>query len=298
MSTRPPRAMPSCVVLLAGGVSGRSLPSSIGRSVLDFPLESRLRLWEVWVQRLAELRPTDAMPSSLVRVLTGTASPSPESGVIGRAGWRIQRDLTSYRGTGGALRDLAEEFEPHEFLLVASASQCPEPGQVARLVEHADPGDGATILVDEARNPTGLLLIRAEALLGIAPLGFIDLKEQALATLSASHRCRVLASSDSATPPIRDRASYLDTLRSWHDSESLAGYSSDDPYRERWRPSFSIVLDGAKVHPSATVHDSVVWDGAVVEANAVVVRSVVGPAGIVPRRAKILDTVIEGSEGT
>lgn len=298
MNTRPPHALPRCVVLMAGGVSGRSLPSSLGRSVLDFPIEPELRLWEVWARRLAELSSLKSDSPARVRVLTGTASPSPRSGVLQQAGWSVQRDLTSYRGTGGALRDLAEEFAPHELLLVGSASQCPEPGQVAALVSQARAGDGATILVDDGHNPTGLMLIRAEALMGIAAVGFIDLKEQALATVSATHQCRVLETASSATPPIRGRDSYLDALRSWQDSESLAGYTSDDPYRERWRPSFSIVLDGARVHSSATIHDSVVWDGAVVEAGAVVVRSVIGPSGRVPKRTKIVDTVIEGNEGS
>ena len=36
--------------------------------------------------------------------------------------FRVERDQSEYRGTGGVLRDLAQKYEPDDLILVANAS--------------------------------------------------------------------------------------------------------------------------------------------------------------------------------
>ncbi len=159
------------------------------------------------------------------------------------------------------LRDLCEPLCEDEFIVVGSASQCPEAGQLETLLDNANEQDGVTLLVGEDGVPTGLMLIRCRALALVPPVGFHDLKEQALPQIERASGVHVLRARTGACRPIRSVRSYLDVVRSWQESGSLRGVRLVRPLEERWRPAFAIVEDGAEVARDARLHDSVVLRG-------------------------------------
>src|SRR5437764_457058 len=65
-----------------------------------------------------------------------------------------------------------------------------------------------------------------------------------------------------------------------------------DPLAEDWQPAFSIIEDGATVHPGCHVHDSVVLKGAVVEAGASLVRSLACPGAVVRAKTTHVDQYV------
>ena len=83
-------------------------------------------------------------------------------------------------------------------------------------------------------------------------------------------------------------------LRQFH-SRRHDGAGVPNPFAENWCPSFSVVEEGATVHPSAEIHDSVVLRGARVESNAIVVRSLVGPGQVVRRGQRLVDRFVNGT---
>jgi hypothetical protein len=287
------------IVLLAGAVSASGLPAKVGRSVLDLPLSSSLRLLDVWRRRIGEFcRDVDSRsPDWEVVILEGDAHVVPsvvEWDSMPRV--RAERDASGYRGTAGVLRDVCDGFGDDEHILVGNASQCPDEGLLQQLVAESDPADGVTLGAAADGAPSGLMLVRCGALRHVPSVGYIDLKEQALPRIAATFGVRVVQSQGGVAPPIRSLESYLDAVRSWHRSASLRGVNSVSPFEERWRPAFSVVEAGAQVAESARINDSVVLAGGVVEARCEVVRSVVGPGGAVRRGARVLDRLVLGSD--
>jgi hypothetical protein len=290
----PPLRLRS-IVLLAGAVSSTSLPARVGRSVLDLPIDPAHRLQDVWRARIAELLTTaDALCLDRgIVVLAGESSPAPAcENSASAVPMRVIRDESGFRGTAGALRDLCDDLEPDDYVLLGTASQCPEPGYLSRLLEEADPGVAVTVSVDRDHAPSGLLLIRGDALQSVPAIGFHDLKEQVLPRLATTKPVRIVEHPEPSSVPIRDLSSYVEALRSWHQFGTLVGAAASSPLQERWRSVFSLVEPGAEVHASARVHDSVVLTGAVVGANSDVVRSVIGPGGVVRRGDRVIHQIV------
>lgn len=292
-------------VLLAGAVGAKSLAVRLGRSILDLPLETGVSLLDVWTVRLEESKGCSASgwPAPDVLVLAGQTDPlpmganaGPEGHHAGQPRLRAARDTHGYRGTAGALRDLFAAFGAEDYVLVGTASQCPDAGLIAQLVADADPSAGVTLSADAVGAPSGLMLIRCGALREVASVGYIDLKEQALPRIASTAGVRVIRCQGGVSPAIRDLRTYLDAVHSWHRSESVRGAAVLDPFEERWRPTFAVVEPGAQVATGARIHDSVVLAGARVEAGAQVVRSVVGAGGVVRRRSRVLDQLVVGPE--
>ena len=284
-SWRPRLVAVRSFVLLAGSVRSNSFSSQLRRSVLDLPLSESERLLDIWEQRIRSY--LDGVrgdrSGSEIRVLAGShVAPERTESELAGLPFRVDHDAGRFRGTAGVLRDLCADLAPHELVLVGTASQCPAPAQIENLVSAVDPQDGVTLSADADGAPTGLLVARGEALQSVAAVGYIDLKQQALPQIAASLGVRVVRATGDVSRPIRDVVSYVDVVRSWNQSGSLAG-GGDDPFEERWRPAFSIVEDGALVHGDTRLHDAVVLAGGEVQQDATVVRSVVGPGGVVRR---------------
>lgn len=287
------------VILLAGALRSSPFRSAVGRSVLDLPALRDQSLLAFWAGRYQGLAGTLDLARVPLRVIVDATSPLPSPVDVGRAGeLRIERDPLEYRGTAGVLRDVCSEYGDDESILVANAMQLPRGDfseQCARLAAAAAdmvmllPGNGI---------PSSLMLIRCEALKGISRVGFVDLKEQALPSISSGYRVKALACPGCVSPPIRTAWDYLAALRDLHLGHLGNEAAPNDPFEEDWRPSFSVVEAGADVDPSARIRDSVVLAGGVVQAGATVLRSIVGPGGVVRRGRVVLSDLVAAAAGS
>ena len=125
-------------------------------------------------------------------------------------------------------------------------------------------------------------------------MGFVDLKEQALAQIARRHRVSVLKQHGAPALQMRTASEYVRALR-WLHRDAAHG-AADGAFVEDWAPRFSIRERGATVHATARLHDSVVLDGGTVHRGAVLVRSVVCAGGVVPARATVVDAVITATK--
>jgi mannose-1-phosphate guanylyltransferase len=199
-------------------------------------------------------------------------------------------DSGELRGTGGALRDLAERFEDNDRIIVANGNSSVVRPLHDVVLSMLNVSADVTLHADGALAPTGFMLIRAGVLRGIARRGFVDFKEQALPVIARDHSVRVVVEDAPVTVPIRTLDGYIRAVRAYgQGSNALA---LDDPFVEDWRFSFGLIEDGADVGKGAHVHDSVVLRGARVESGAVLVRSVAGPGAVVPNGPVICDQVL------
>lgn len=280
------------VVLLGGSVRQTELATSIGRSVLDLPIDEETTLLNYWLSHSAELSQYAGVEALPVRIMVNHKSPEPRS-VAARysQNFCVEKDSSEFRGTGGVLRDLAEGYDDNDLILVGNAAQLlMDPLSVITAALHHKRADIALVSHRDG-TPSGLMLIRCKTLRGIKPVGFIDLKEQALPTIAQQFDVKVMQCRRPSGLPVRSLADYITALRYYH-RRRLGRPAMYDPLAEDWQPTFGIVEDGASVDPRAHVHDSVVLRGAVVEPGASVVRSVVCPGGAVKQRTTAVDRLI------
>lgn len=284
-----PRALrPAAVVLLAGAVRRSGLARTAGRSRLDLPLRQDLTVGDAWARRFAELRATPGRAGLPVILATNSTAPkSTAAEAWDSVRWAMDREEP--RGSGGALRDLAETMDPDDRILVVSGHVLARGGWAAILDDPAAASCDLAIETDEGRAPTGTFLVRCGCLADLPARGFIDLKEQAMPQIAARYDVRVLPSADAPPIPILTLDGYLRAVRECH--------ADGAPPVEDWRCSFALAEAGASVHPSARLHDAVVLAGARVEAGAVVVRSVIGPGAVVARGGSAIDELVSGPEG-
>jgi ADP-glucose pyrophosphorylase len=62
-------------------------------------------------------------------------------------------------------------------------------------------------------------------------------------------------------------------------------------FEEDWQSAFALVETGARVAPSAHVHNAVVLSGAVVERDATVVRSIICNGATVAAGQSVIDDI-------
>ena len=268
------------VVLLAGSVRATNLRKATDRFVMDLPLDGRKTLLDNWHDHLDDLAFELGLDHLPARVMIDRSSDAPEqSRRTGPAEVKFQRDPLAFRGTGGLVSDVAKEYDDDDFLIVATANQLlltPLPRLIEAMAQkHAD----VCLLCDKDNRPRGITLIRCGVLRDIAPVGFVDLNEQALPEIAKQHSVKVCRYEQPAGMSVRTRQDYLDAVRTCHERTNGRCRLSDSRLDEDWSPTFGIVEPGARVDPSAVIHDSVVLSGGWVEADAVLVRSIVGPHG-------------------
>ena len=280
------------LVLLGGSVRPTALGLATGRSVLDLPLDENGSVFNGWLDQAKDLATTlhlDALP---VRVMVNQNSAEPISADPRHFGaFRVERDLSEYRGTGGVLRDLARDYDDEDLILVANAAQIlmdPLPSIVSAL--HRLGGD-VTVVSHEDGTPSGIMLVTCKTLRQIPESGYVDMKEQALPEIARRYDVRVLDRRRPTGLPVRTLEDYIQALR--HHHRRRAGKrAAVDPLAEDWNPTFALIEPGAQVDPASRVHDSVVLKDAVVEAGAVLVRSVVCPGGVLRRDKTSVETFI------
>jgi len=281
------------MVLLGGSVRAGAFGTAIGRLVFQLPLESNGTILDSWSRAASDLAhlAEQVVP---VRVMIDKAAPQPLATNNGKA-VEIERDPFDFRGTGGVLRDLASQYAPDDYLLVANAAQilCEPLSDLASAL--AAMGGDVSIVSHLDGTPSGLMFVRCGALASIPEQGFVDMKEQALPAIAKDHRVTVFHRQHPSALPIRTLSDYIHALRDHHQRRS--GKSAPaSAFSENCQSIFSIIEDGASVDPTAKLHDSVVLRGGRVEAAAVAVQSVICPGGVLKRNEVQIDALIHPQE--
>ncbi len=286
------------LVLLGGSVRPSALCTSADRSALDLPLDENGSVLNHWLSQAAEVARAAGTAMLAVRVMVDQISPEPASADAKYYGtFRVERDSSDYRGTGGVLHDVAREYDDDDWILVANAAQVlvdPLATLVSSLVQK---GGDVSVISHADGTPSGVMLINCKTLRVIAADGYIDMKEQALPLIAQQFDVRVVRRRRPTGLPIRSLEDYIQGLR-YHHRRRIGKPSATDPLAEDWTPSFALVEPGALVDPSARLHDSVVLRGGIVEPGAVLVRSVVCSGGIVRRDKSAVDQFITGAPDT
>jgi len=283
------------LILLAGATRQPQMRRATGRIPAMLPLADDLTVFEHWLNQTEQLADRYDVDRFDVRLLVDDKAPPFELDCDRpRLAVTVQRDPDQYRGTGGLLRDIAEELDDSDWLFVVNAGQI----LLQPLDDVFDRLDGTAgdvvVATNEDGSPSGFTLIRAGVLRSIKPVGFVDLKEQALPEIAKRHRVAVATFVEAPAMMIRERPHYLAALRRLHRTQ--AGLPDSEPFEERWSPAFRVVEPGATVAPDAIVQDSVLLGNARIESGAVVVRSVICAGAVVRRKQRIIERIIGAAE--
>lgn len=307
----PPPTSTNLAVILIGraGFDARTpLESEVGVETPLLALDARRTILDAWIEALATVggawRVLLAHGTAEHRTVFDTVA-APEGCSI-----ELHADPAPHRGPAGVVRDLWIEAcgaTPGAFaqLLAIEGSNPGVPsGEVLRrLAEPFAPGRGEIRLaVSTDSAPGGAIALDRAALERIAPVGFVDLKEQTVSALLAAGG--VVRAVPAGLPALhaRDRSSYLAAVAAAIAGGAAAGavpnstpISGDARIGEGARVrGASVLCAGAVVEDRALVLDSVVLPGARVGRGAVVARSVVAPGAVVPDAALIVDDVFAG----
>lgn len=284
------------LVVLSGGVRVNQMAAGLGRSTLDLPVtesSSLLGHWEEQAEALSKRLPTNQRALCLRAIVSKPGALPKVFAPRSRVEVTPEYERVELRGTGGLLRDLAEDYGDDDAILVVHGNQVlvrplPETFDLLAAID-AD----VVILAEPDGSSSGVHLMRCGALRDIRPKGYIDLKEQALPAMSQTHRVRVVRSESPSGLRVRTLEQYIRALRALRTGDLL---DRPDPYAEEWATTFALTQEGAHVDPGATIHDSIVMRGATVGARAVVVRSLVCEGAKVPAGAAIFDSVISSPD--
>ncbi|MEO6435285.1 MAG: WecB/TagA/CpsF family glycosyltransferase [Tepidisphaeraceae bacterium] len=280
------------MILLGGSVRSSPLSSACQRSVLDLPLDADGSIFNHWLLQATDLARYAGLEKFPVRVLVNRNAPEPISAAPMHYGkFRVERDLSEYRGTGGVLRDLAADYGDDDLILVCNAAQILlDP--LAAIATALDKKEGdVTIVSHNDGTPSGVQLVSCKTLRTIPDLGFVDMKEQGLPLIASKYDVTVLHCRRPTALPVRTLYDYILAMRHYH-RRRLGKPSSADPLAGDWQPAFAIVEQGATVDTRAHVHDSIVLRGGVVEAGAVIVRSIICPGGVVRKDRPTVDQLV------
>jgi N-acetylglucosaminyldiphosphoundecaprenol N-acetyl-beta-D-mannosaminyltransferase len=275
------------VILLGGKVRESPLSMAIGRSRLDLPLDETGTILNHWLTQCDELARRAALENLLVRVTVDQTSHEPKT-IDPRFAHmvRVERDQSSFRGTGGLIADIAADYADDDLLLVGNAHQVLlDPlWAIAAALDHKT-GD-FTLISHRDGTASGLMLLTCRTVREISQIGYIDLKEQALPTIAKRHDVRVVHCRQPTGLPLFTLADYITSLQQ-HYRRRERKRARAAPLSEDYNRHFAIVEDGATVAPDAYLHDAVILRGATVEAGAAAIRSLVCPGAAI-RRGKLM----------
>lgn len=259
------------------------------RTILDAWLEALAASGDGWHVLLAHGAAEDRA------IYEGVAAPRGLS-------LELRADPAPHRGPAGVVRDLWREASgsTREVYARVVAIEGSNPGVLPsavlrRLIEPCAPGSGEIRLAVSAESaPAGAIALDRVALERIAPVGFVDLKEQTVSALLAAGGCARAVPTGAPAMHARDRGGYLAAVAAAiaAGGRTIAG-SARVGEGARVRGN-AVLCDGAVVEDHALVVDAVLLPGARVGRGAVVARSVVGPSVSVPEAALIVDDVFAG----
>ena len=280
------------IILLGGKVRQSSFGSAIGRSVLDLPLDENGTIFNHWVTQSNELARRVGLDGLLVRVMVDQKGHEPKSIDPQHLHMvRVERDRSSFRGTGGLIADIAADYADDDLILVANAAQILlDPlAAIAQALDHKT-GD-FTLISHRDGTASGIMLLACKTVRGISNEGYIDLKEQALPRISATHDVRVVHCRQPTGLPLFEVRDYISALQQHHRRRS-SRRARVNPLGEEFGRHFSIVEPGANVAADAYIHDAVILSGATVESGAATIRSLVLPGATVRRGSQVSDTLV------
>jgi hypothetical protein len=285
------------MLVLYGSVRSTPLARRVGRSLLDLPL-ARGTILTHHLENAQFCANRFGIEHLQMRVIVDTESTAPievprvEEGTVECL---IEQDASPIRGVAGVLSDATQGMDPDDYVIVSSGAQI----YLERLDDlvHAMAKQRADISLVSTRDasPVGVWLIRVGVLRSIKPVGYVDLKEQALDSWKLEHTVRVVERPRAYVHPARSITEYLDALRAYASGYGAGSTIDEDPYREDWESSFSIAESGASVGEGAILHDAVALDGSEIGRGAVVVRSVLCPGAKVMAGARVTDQVVTGT---
>jgi len=280
------------VVLLGGSIRPTSFHTTVGRSVLDLPVDEEGTVLDHWRREVDALAAAQRGARLEMKIMIDHLAHAPASGA-GREGAivSIERDPFAFRGTGGLLHDLARRWDDNDLLLVASAGQLLLEPLIDLAYALASRSTDVAVVAHRGGTPSGLMLVRCGCLRMIPKVGFVDMKEQALPRIAQHHEVAVVDFNRPTGLPLRTLAGYIDALRARHQRVNDAEQAAEND----WRATFFLVEPRAIVAPTAMIHDAVVLSGARVESDATVVRSVICPGAVVRAGAMVVDDIVSAS---
>jgi N-acetylglucosaminyldiphosphoundecaprenol N-acetyl-beta-D-mannosaminyltransferase len=280
-------------VLLGGELRPTPFRSAINRSILDMPLENGRSILAEWQRQTAELAQWAGLEGLALRVLIDGQSPMPAlPAPTPGCQVTIERDPYFYRGSGGILRDLVDQYADDDLLLVASGAQvllAPLEELVGQLL---DVGGDVNFISHTDGTPSGLMLLRCRALRMISESGYIDLKEQALPAIAKQFDVSHVEHRRPTGLAIRSMEEYLATLKFRHRQHGPSAGKRPDHHA-----GFTVIESGASIDPTARLCDCVVLKDARIEADAVIVRSVVGAGAVIKANYPAVDRFVHSNEG-
>jgi hypothetical protein len=266
--------------------------------MLDLPVADSVSLASLWKAQLLTIADRFASSPVPVRVVQTQQMPAlaAAESELGVEALRITAcgEPEGLRGTGGILRDLATEYADDALLLIASAAALLlEP--LERLVDELLATDADVAFhVHEDGSASTIMVVRAGCLRSIPPIGFIDLKEQALSNYIDSSAVAIVRTSQPVAASMRSPSRYLRALRLYHRRRGQREHANRIAFAEDWRPVFGVREPGAELGSNVRLHDAVVLAGARVGAGAVIARSVICPGAKIAANATVVDRILTG----
>jgi hypothetical protein len=284
------------VVLLAGSVRPPPLLRMTGRAIADLPVSDRMSILDLWHERVRSMADALDWRRPVLDVLCCRHAPPP--GLRNRMDRpvmvRIRRDPGALRGTGGVLRDYCADLDDREWVLALNALQLPTEPLEDALMALASAGSDVALTAPVDGRPPSAFLIRCGALQAVAPLGYVDLKEQALEQVARRFDVRVVQRPCAGGIGIHTAQTYLDALRAFHGLEAAVlavAESSVEP-----TAGVAVIESGARVGRGALLHDAVALNGCQIGEGAAIVRSIVAGSAVVRRGAVVVDRVVGPGE--
>lgn len=269
-------------ILLAGGLRASPLGRKLGIPALCLPLGGGHTLLSDWLDALSKAGDCHA-----VRIVVSDEDDAKAIdktlGEVNRPDLpgmdvRVTLEPARWRGTGGTIRDVVEQMERGEVVLLVEAS-CLPPTQLNLLLESLE-GHMAMVGVGGSE-PAGVYVLKREAFDLVPRVGFFDIKEQLFPALyKQGSSVGAIKLADHAIR-LRTRGGYLQAVAARHYPHVEAAVRLHDRVTCKIAPSariegVSLIGKGAVIEEGALVRDSVVLEGVVIGRGAVVTRSVIG----------------------
>jgi hypothetical protein len=286
------------MIVLYGSVRSTRLARRIDRSLLDLPLNTGTIVTH-HLANAGACAKRFGLKDFEMRVLVDTSSRAPKmhDDGAGVEGVRlvIQQDASPIRGVAGVLADATKDMDDGEYIIVTSGAQIYLESLSDLVYAMAKKEADVSFVTSNDGAPVGVWLIRCGVLKSIKSIGYVDLKEQALDQWKHEHKVCVVERPRAYTHSTRSRVEYISAILAEGDGFGAGKTIDEDPYREDWESSFSIVEPGATVGDGVVLHDSVVLNGATIGKGAVIVRSVICASGHVAPGARVTDRVLTES---
>lgn len=282
------------MIVLYGSVRATPLSKRVSRSLLDLPLVSGTIVAHHFANARACAK-RFKLDDFEMRVLVDTES-MPPAEISNEDGVRyvVQQDASPIRGVAGVLSDATKDMGDDDYVIVSSGAQIYLEA-LDDLVHAMAKKEADIAFVSSSEGaPVGVWLIRCGVLKSVKPIGYVDLKEQSLDEWKLVHKVSVVERTRPYAHPTRSLMEYLSAIRAESAGFGSGSTIDEDPYREDWESTFSVIESEAQVAEGALLHDSIALNGSTVGKDAVLVRSVICPGAIVAPGARVCDMVVTG----